>query len=781
VPQTAGQDQWEDVTPGPVIAAGAARAPKQDEEWEDATPAAQTFPPGSYQTKKGGPIENINTKKPVTAGTLVGDAARGALSAVGIGPAKPGESLASAELRAGKQFISGAGRGVSQANQEAGQLAGEGRFGPASLALTVPNLLARGAESIATGIEHGSGDILSGDSERMAHGAGEVAMNVGPIARDIPEAVRSGRDALGTAMRTEQGALKPGVKTVAKLGGAGLGTLAGSTVGAPSGGAVVGGMVGPGIVDVIAPKRPPSSGVAPTLPDAGEFYEKKAEDLTRRGKEQAAIDRKAARDERTAAKSRVSIVSEGGNNVADPRTTGSEGRPATWKNAALPDMAKRGSRPAIEQLTRRGLPLPENSRYVMGDQDFPRSVINPREVTRFAPDGTPIRDVANPTAQNPSSRARIQIVSEQPTPEAPSAQEPLNFAKLPEPGRTIPKIEQPAAAVNVSANPTIPTVEQLEDALYAKGMRAVEAHKLAVDTIKTATGEYTLPEGARKGALERIERVMGPDTRAAAREPVHIGKPAPAEPAKPLTQKQVQLAKMEDRPATEKTPRTREPREQLQNFDPETLEMAKAELEEANGKWQTFERPGRYFTDTDIRDNEAYEAPELTHAVPSSRPQMEGAHPWLKNLPKMTAEKLRAAIESGKGVEYTRLLNEAGKHIQAVKEANAPLVEEFRDQLETAAKSVERINPELAQNLRDVAAGKYSGVRKLASFLKDRLNEAAATAAEYEEAHADAKSEKASEGVQERNNQGAEPRQGNLKATELGPPKPKNPRVPGEE
>lgn len=396
-------------------------------------------------------------------------------------------------------------------------MTGEGRYGPAAVALTVPDLMAHGAESMASGIEHGGGDILSGDPERMAHGVGEVAMNVGPIAKDLPEAYRSGRDALGTALRTEEGVLKPSVKTAARVGGAAAGGAVGSVFGAPSGGAVAGGMAGPGVVDIFAPNRPPPAGIAPTLPDIGEFYENKAVDLAKRGKEQDALDRKAARDERVAAKSRVPIVSEGANNVADPRTTGSEGRPATWKNDALPDMAKRGSRPAIEQLTRRGLPLPENSRYVMGDQDFPRSVSNPREVTRFAPDGTAIRDVANPIAQNPSSRARIQIVGEQPAAkvEQPNPQEPLDFGKLPEPGRSLPEVEQPTGAVSVGAKPTVPTVEEYEDKLREKGMPTVEARNQATEDIAIARGDYTYPEASIQQVRDRINRIMGPEARGA--------------------------------------------------------------------------------------------------------------------------------------------------------------------------------------------------------------------------------------------------------------------------
>jgi hypothetical protein len=97
-----------------------------------------------------------------------------------------------------------------------------------------------------------------------------------------------------------------------------------------------------------------------------------------------------------------------GDIASEPRSTGSEGRPATWTNEAVTQMASKGNRDAIAQAVRRGMQLPENARYVAGDADYPRAVLNPREVTKFAPDGTPIRNLENAQAQNPSSGARIQ-------------------------------------------------------------------------------------------------------------------------------------------------------------------------------------------------------------------------------------------------------------------------------------------------------------------------------------------------------------------------------------
>jgi len=71
--------------------------------------------------------------------------------------------------------------------------------------------------------------------------------------------------------------------------------------------------------------------------------------------------------------------------------SGSEGRPATWTNERVLQLARQGNRDAIAQVARRGLQLPENARYIAGDIDYPRAVQSPREVTLFTPEGTPIR------------------------------------------------------------------------------------------------------------------------------------------------------------------------------------------------------------------------------------------------------------------------------------------------------------------------------------------------------------------------------------------------------
>lgn len=181
---------------------------------------------------------------------------------------------------------------------------------------------------------------------------------------------------------------------------------------------------------------------------------------------------------------------------------------------------------------------------------------------------------------------------------------------------------------------------------------------------------------------------------------------------------------------SDKTPKPREPREQLQNFDADTLDQAKQELAAAHEAWSSFERPGQFIVDTNNLDEKSigpHKPDNYAYGIKSSRPKIEQSHPWVKNLPKLTQGKLQSAIESGKGVEYTRLLNEAGKHIQTIKEANAPVIEEMGAELDDAAKAADASDPQLAQTLRDIRAGKYNSMRRLSDWAKEKLNDADTT------------------------------------------------------
>jgi hypothetical protein len=90
----------------------------------------------------------------------------------------------------------------------------------------------------------------------------------------------------------------------------------------------------------------------------------------------------------------------GGPGVSDPRTSGSEGTAARWTNDEVIRQANAGNRMGLSQIVRRGLQndqrLNPNVRYVAGDPDLFRGAYNPREVTRFTPEGTPIREMQKP-------------------------------------------------------------------------------------------------------------------------------------------------------------------------------------------------------------------------------------------------------------------------------------------------------------------------------------------------------------------------------------------------
>ncbi len=154
-------------------------------------------------------------------------------------------------------------------------------------------------ESLAAGAGSLLGLDTKGIRERASKGdvAGVVGEGVpaiaatllgGEVSRRSPN-IRAAGGAIGDALRTEEGALKPGVRAVSHAAGA----AAGSTLG--PGGTLAGTFAGPALADAIIPNRSPLPGVEPTLPSSSEFYENRARDIVARGKAQDALDRAAAR------------------------------------------------------------------------------------------------------------------------------------------------------------------------------------------------------------------------------------------------------------------------------------------------------------------------------------------------------------------------------------------------------------------------------------------------------------------------------------------------------
>lgn len=234
-------------------------------------------------------------------------------------------------------------------------------------------------------------------------------------------AVTAAKNAIGNFVRDPvTGKLNPGTALAARGIGAAAGYEAGKQVEPRYGGyagAILGEIAGPTVADALLPSS------------TNAMYEQRAQDLMRRGREQAALDRQAARE--AAANAPLGSPENPGwvvnipnqmpdaysastpkiSSPYDPALSrvGNEGRAATWTNDTVIQLAKQGNREAIVQAVRRGLTLPENARYVMGDPSFRSGVYNPRDVTTFTPEGVPIRQAGrNPsvTISDPYSPTR---------------------------------------------------------------------------------------------------------------------------------------------------------------------------------------------------------------------------------------------------------------------------------------------------------------------------------------------------------------------------------------
>ena len=361
----------------------------------------------------------------------------------------------------------------------------------------------------------GAGEALglSPDQTELAGDIGGIAGGVGGAKARVPT-----KADIALAFRNpETGDLKTGTKLGSAAAGAGLGYLTGAHGFGEFGGLYA----GPKLAEALIPKLPadlPARGIGASLPSAEDFYAAKAKDLMSRGIAQNALDRRAAiaakafkpdpfaggtptnaplgnaflpevsqgnatpfsattaheipgvnapvgvRGSARSALSPAPIVTDI-NTPIDVARVGSEGRPATWRNQRVEELARRGNRQAIAQTALRGEELPPNARYVMGDPDFPRAVYNPRETTRFNPEGVPIRDAANPsiasTAETYSKPREVIRFNDETAPADYRPEEPqevqIKGITAPQPKQTIKRETIPAVEKYLSP-------EQITDA-----------------------------------------------------------------------------------------------------------------------------------------------------------------------------------------------------------------------------------------------------------------------------------------------------------------------------
>jgi hypothetical protein len=338
-------------------------------------------------------------------------------------------------------------------------------------------------------------DVSEGNYKGAAGGAtGIAAQVVAPELIDrAPAGITKVKGVAGTAMRTPEGTLRPGVRATARAAGA----LAGHASGIP-GAEIAGVFAGPSVADALVPNRPGAVTVAERRAAAAAekaaakadaaarqpvplrnspYYAEnqakaaataKAETEARQPvpvtqspyyaqnqaklAEQSAAAKAAtkadaeareavpitqspyyaenqakakadaaarepvpvtqspywtqnkakAAAEAKAAKPMITVPGE----TSGPRSVGSEGRPATWTNERVMQLAREGNREAIQQAVRRGMELPPNARYVAGDADFSSGAYNPRSVTVFSPDGTPIKSSGRRIQTTPGIQPR---------------------------------------------------------------------------------------------------------------------------------------------------------------------------------------------------------------------------------------------------------------------------------------------------------------------------------------------------------------------------------------
>lgn len=258
-----------------------------------------------------------------------------------------------------------------------------------SVAAAIPLL---GPWAASLGEQAGTGDVGGAAARGGSQFAlGEAAKGVSKVARPI---VGKAGDVAGRTLRDETGNLRPVVHAASR----GLGAWGGSALGIP--GAEIAGMFsGPALMDALTPGREPTVAKAVPLTRSPYYTQNKAK-LATQAKEAKAIMNPLPK---------IVTPDEG----ASPRRIDSEGRPATWTGEDLDRLAAEGNRNAITQKVLRGKELGPNQRYVMGDPSMSNLEYSPREVTRFAPDGTPIRQggKVSPIAQ-PLNRKQPALLPE---------------------------------------------------------------------------------------------------------------------------------------------------------------------------------------------------------------------------------------------------------------------------------------------------------------------------------------------------------------------------------
>jgi hypothetical protein len=513
-----------------------------------------------------------------------------------------------------------------------------------------------------------------------------------PLAHDIPAVRRIGDVAAeatkgipgktALALRTEQGPLKPLVHKVSgALSGAG-GAMVGGALGVPEAGAILGYGLGPSIAEKLIPKLPTDIPVKPgttsgILPSIDEFYSTRAEDLAKRGKEQTALDRTAQREQVAKAKAEKAAAPK----IIDPtkevapgeaRRVGNEGRPATWTNEFVLQKAASGDRGGITQAVLRGLPLPENARYIMGDPDTARAILNPREVTRFTPEGEPIRNSENPFTQEPTSR--VPIISRNPRPIPQLSPVTPRPGILPFPG-AMP--EEPAAAV-VGGRPQAPE-------------RPVASAATGPTLLEPIPPMGIKPLQGVKPVLPGVEET--PRTEVKPTEPIPKEEPKPEAAAEPEPE-EVKIKGLTAEEPKAKGEKKIKPIPVEKRYSMDEILNAEGLLASESGAMLSGDKPGVYFDAIGQTD-----APNLKENFKTGTRhggQWRGVtsgrdmYPFMRENPDLAPSAVQKALRNKDSAAYSKLMDKA---VDFIRREDAKGAQDFLSSIENPDAEPENVEP----------------------------------------------------------------------------------------
>jgi hypothetical protein len=175
-----------------------------------------------------------------------------------------------------------------------------------------------------------------------------------------------------------------------------------------------------------------------------------------------------------------------------------------------------------------------------------------------------------------------------------------------------------------------------------------------------------------------------------------------------------------------------------QRFPADVVSAAEAEMHAAANLGESFDRPGRYHPDLGPEAS-VKEQDKAWYGVTANKHMVAGQFPRFGD-PEVSLSKVQRAIQMGKGADYERIVGKIAEGMMRERESAQPIVAEYAPRLHELAGQVRDIEPDLAQTLKELAAGHTNGINNLREYIERSIGNAEA-AAEFSRAVEDAAAE----------------------------------------